>query len=184
MSNTIQINIDYMDRDPVYLQYLGQARPQQAWLEMDRHGVISTDISGDPSGNSYSFDVAYGRTIRWSLPPEISGQGLSDLIDEIRDDLESVHREHETWHDGSHLRGTLSDEAEATARRIQNRIDGGDWHHCQHWDAGEWLDGSMRDVDEFDAETVTLDDVARIADSIIDHGDGFEPEPGITVILD
>jgi len=184
MKSEIQIEIDYTDRSPVYLHYPEQVRPQQAWLELDADGTVSTSISADPGGHAHTFGVAYGRTVRWAIPPEISGQGLSDLIDEIRDDLQTVHGEHETWDNGLHICGRLTDAGQEVAHRIQAVINDGEWHHCQHWDAGEWLDGSLRDVDEFDSDTCTYDDVARIADSIMIHGDGFEPEPGVVVVLD
>lgn len=122
---------------PLYNRYPGQTEAQRAYLEMDEEGRVTADYNSE-IGNAIPMEVATGRTLRIPVPNDLTGNGLAEFVEDIKPDLEKVHKGHAI--DGN--KGVLSEEAKDTLDRIPCGyeyerayvVEAGDWYKAETYD--------------------------------------------------
>ena len=127
---------------PVYRHYAGQ--PQPAYIEMDDGGVVSAGYNANV-GPGVTPDVWYGVTLRWTISPYLTSQGIRDLVQDYRDELQRVHDGHEIiWRDTNRV-GRLTSDATEAFEAIWNAFDGSEneyeYQTFRYYTAEGWFDG-------------------------------------------
>ncbi|MFN2310174.1 MAG: hypothetical protein ABR553_10670, partial [Gammaproteobacteria bacterium] len=131
---------------PLYNRYPGQTEPQPSYVEMDEDGFVSTNYSGE-IGNGVPSYVWHGRTLRFSVPSDVRGDALADLLEgaEVVALLERIHAGHEVEWDGNNHRGYLDDdaqEAQGELEHILGELSGGADEGGGVWEASDWMDAA------------------------------------------
>jgi hypothetical protein len=150
---TVEIKIESgwkNDLAPLYGQYPGQSHPQPAFIviapESDR---VFADNSGEVGSNpALPAEVVYGRILRYSVAPNITGTDLieifeskkfSELVDRIVGGYDN------TWDTNSNIVGCLNADAQTASDELETFLlpyeDGGNYEGTSIWDAGDWFDG-------------------------------------------
>lgn len=125
---------------PLFHRYPRQTTPQGAHVELDEGGAVSADWNGE-IGNGVPVAVYHKRTLRWSVPPAVSGQALADYLKgEGLALLERVHAGHATQWDGSNLVGRLSEDAQEASEELDQALQEVETTDVQRVD--DWL-GSL-----------------------------------------
>ena len=68
---------------PLYHVYPQQLYPQSAFISLDESGTVSADYDGE-IGNAVPMNVWHGRTMRFAIPCDLSGDAIIDLVNEAR----------------------------------------------------------------------------------------------------
>lgn len=161
---SITINTDNLQGKlaPLYHRLYGQHRPQPAYVYLDEEGNVRADYCG-LIGGGQPMEVWLGRTLRWSVNPEVNGDHLAELLesDEVRALLERVHAGHSVEWNGSNYVGRLTDDARAASDELE-RIFEDETHNGDSggvWEASEWI--APASADDILKEGESLDDAAE-----------------------
>lgn len=66
---------------PLYCRYASELEPQTAYIEIDcRNGAIDVGYYSE-IGNAVPVAVAYQRARRYSIPANVSGKALAELLE-------------------------------------------------------------------------------------------------------
>lgn len=148
MSNTITLSLDNLRGEiaPLYHRYPNQTNAQDAYVEMTEDGEVSADYSGE-IGNGMPMSVWHGCTLRWSVPSDVRGNELADLLgtDEAIALLERIYAGHSVEWDGSNHTGGLDDDAQAASEALQDLLNdnlntGNDGAGV--WGVRDWIDAA------------------------------------------
>ncbi len=143
----VSIAIDSLrgERVPLYRRYPRQTEPQPAHVEMDEDGEVSADYSGE-IGGAVPMSVWHHRTLRWSVPADVRGAALADLLEsaEVRTLLARIHAGHAVEWDGSNHAGLLSEDAHEASEALQALLDAElEDERAPVWQVGDWLPDSL-----------------------------------------
>lgn len=113
---------------PLLFQHPGQMSPQPAYLELDQDGELAYGYDTE-IGNGRPMSVAERRTIRWSVPYDISGKAMAAFLQdpEVLALLERVHAGHTVEWDGSNHVGRLTDDAKRAEEELDRRTAEDQW---------------------------------------------------------
>lgn len=125
------------ERKPLYFQYQGQTNEQPAYLELDEDGKVDASYSGE-IGNGSPMHVWHGRTLRWKIPNNLSGDAIIALVNEHRSLLARVYAGHSVEWDGNNHVGRLDEDAQEAQQELDALLceTQGD---LEIWTAGDWL---------------------------------------------
>lgn len=161
---SITINTDNLRNElaPLYRRLHGQYQPQPAYVYLDEDGNVHADYCGI-IGAGQPMDVWNGRTLRWSVNPEVNGDHLAELLesDEVRALLERVHAGHSVEWDGSNYVGRLTDDARDASDELE-RIFEDETHTVDSggvWEASQWI--APASADDILKQGESLDDAAE-----------------------
>lgn len=142
---SIRFNLDSLRREkaPLYHQYKGQTKPQEAYVQLTDDGEISADYSGE-IGTAMPTHVWHRQTLRWDVDPHLFGDVIVEaLLDPAtRELLERVHAGHAVEWDGNNFVGKLTADAEAASRELASKLQGlaqDDAHLAEVLDVDTWL---------------------------------------------
>ena len=110
---------------PLYHRFQGQENPQRAYIEIDPQGrTMIAEYDGE-IGNAVPMAVYHGRILRLHISPYLRGDVLADILesDEVQALAQRICAGHETYWDGSNLRGRLSDDARSAFEALQEHLD-------------------------------------------------------------
>lgn len=160
----ITINTDNLRGElaPLYHRLYGQHRPQPAYVYLDEEGNVRADYCG-LIGGGQPMEVWLGRTLRWSVNPEVNGDHLAELLesDEVRALLERVHAGHSVEWNGSNYVGRLTDDARDASDELE-RIFEDETHTVDSggvWEASQWI--NPLSADDILTQGESLDDAAE-----------------------
>ena len=118
-SSGVRLKEQYEGLDPQwYHVYEGQMQAQEVYLALTPDGVVEVDYSGEVNRSTIPSTVWNVMELRWTLPPDIHGDGVTALFNEIKPDIVDVV---DGW-DTDGLRGELSEEAQAISLEIEYTI--------------------------------------------------------------
>jgi hypothetical protein len=125
------------ERKPLHFQYQGQTNEQPAYLELDEDGNVDASYSGE-IGNGSPMHVWHGRTLRWPLPNNLSGDAIIELVNEHRSLLARVYAGHSVEWDGNNHVGRLDEDAQEAQQELDALLyeTEGD---IQIWPVVDWL---------------------------------------------
>jgi hypothetical protein len=146
MSN-VNVNTDNLRGEiaPLYHRYQSQTEAQGAYVQLTEDGAVSADWDGEI--NSTPADVWHNRTLRWSVPADIRGDELADLLEsaDVIALFNRVYNGHNVEWDGSNYVGRLDDDADDAsdelAQIFEGELNSGEYGAAV-WDAREWMDGA------------------------------------------
>lgn len=161
-----EITLRKIDPDktaPLYERYRSQTLPQPAWLELDEDGVASFCVDGEVGG-AVPADVWSNRTLRWSVPVNLTASQANKHLDAVAPLLVRVHAGHEVVWDGRNLVGKLDSDAADASEEVgaaSERLEG----DLSLWDSSEWLLGGRNVVDAAEAIGISHEtDDAKLAE--------------------
>ncbi|MFX4303014.1 hypothetical protein ACOJUR_12280 [Alicyclobacillus tolerans] len=91
--NISRIEAIRYEKIPVYMHYQGQYDVQPAFIALDEYGNVSADYSTE-IGNGVPESVYHGRTIRFPIAPNCSGEMIYRAVIGAMRDLQFLHNEH------------------------------------------------------------------------------------------
>lgn len=123
-STTLDLDRLSDDLAPLYSRYAGQSGPQPAHVELDERGSVTATVSSHIGNGGCSMLVWHGRTLQWSLPPDVRRSALVGFLarDDVRSLLDRVHAGHSVQWDGSNHRGTLTDDARRASDEFETLL--------------------------------------------------------------
>lgn len=182
-SITLEIENLAVSEAPLYRRYSGQTQPQPAFVALTEFGIVHADFSGE-IGTAVPMDVWHGRTLRWTVPADVRGSALAELLQspDTRALIERVHAGHRVEWNGSNNVGRLAEDAiqarEALERLFEDIdkdqrvpvLDVDDWlfMSCElfdHWKDGDLSTAVAEVKDEAKTEGVVL--VGDIEQSLV-----------------
>lgn len=119
---------------------LSPTHDRRAWVYFDPEaGLVSVDTEAQHV-NTVPMDVWHGRTLRWSVPTDVSGEALTEALEALRPQLEAVAAGHAVEWDGSNHIGHLTEEAQEASLDVEQALESleSDLDVSLAW---EWVDG-------------------------------------------
>jgi hypothetical protein len=182
MNTFLDLNFDIEElrneSAPVYYKYASQFEPQNAYVAIDCE-MGSIDVGYDTViGNAVPREVAYGRTRRFTIPADVSGQALADLIEshEFLELAERIYNGIEISWAGNNSTGIANadaQEAEDSLSDLLAELEDKD-ARIQVWDTSEWLfsSGDLEDSWQDEPLHVAVQRIKEVAQEEGVHLDG------------
>ncbi|CAJ0793993.1 MAG: hypothetical protein QM625_09225 [Ralstonia sp.] len=130
------------EASPLYHRYSGQIYPQAAHIEIDCEcGMVTIGYSRE-IGNAVPEEVYHGRTRRYRVPAETSGETLADLLDsdEFQDLARRVYQGVKIVWDGNNLVGKVDCDAQDAEETLEETLLNLDNESLSEvWDVSDWL---------------------------------------------
>ncbi len=151
---------------PIYRWYDGQSSPQPAYLELLPEEWRVAATYNAEIGNAVPFAVWYNRQFRISLPYNLSGHTVANLLEDenILSLVNMIFTEYQEKWDGNNHVGILSDKAQEALEELEQEI----ISYCDHWDEEDYVSiYYVCDwVDESDLVTLTRDTLKEVASRV------------------
>lgn len=106
-------------RLPLYHQYPGQYKPQDAFIEVDLKRQTVRAATNYEVGNAVPMDVWHGHICRIPISPYLSGKEIIALFDDNRSLIARMLSGYECVWDGSNNVARLSDDADAAKSELK-----------------------------------------------------------------
>lgn len=126
---------------PLYCRYASELEPQTAYIEIDcRNGAIDVGYYSE-IGNAVPVAVAYQRARRYSIPANVSGKALAELLEssEFLALAERIYQGVTINQNGGNFIGRADDDAQEAEEELRSQLHSLNHHLLEVWDVDDWL---------------------------------------------
>ena len=156
----IAIKIDNLRGEiaPLYFRYPREINPQPAYVEMDEHGEVTADSTGE-IGGAIPFSVFHGRTRRYGVASAVKGDALADYLEsgDARALFQRIYDGHSVEWDGNNNMGRLTEDAQQAEIDLEAALIEID--QAEVYEAAQWIEND--DLDNLWKPGVSLADAAK-----------------------